>query len=175
MFERYRELAERALRDEAPTEADCRWILHNLESKTKSISLEIDRTGRSEVLEVRLPENWRSLADLSWRSTTWDMRRMATGGMGLVPLTGPERKQAGIEDGKMALRANHVGQYGHHARAKKAGLRKNDIVVSFDSRDDLHNENSVIEHALQSKKPGDVVEIIYIRNDQNRTTQIKLQ
>lgn len=157
------------------SEADIRWMLHNLNAAQETIALGISREGTRKVLQVVLPKNWRSRTDLSWRPTTWDMRRMATGGMTLVPLNPTERKQAGIADGKMALRADHVGQYGHHARAKKAGFRKNDIIVSFDGHDDLHNENSLIEHAVQQMKPGDTVKISYLRGNQKRSAEFKLQ
>lgn len=58
----------------------------------------------------------------------------------------------------MALRANHVRNYGHHARARKAGLRPQDVIVSFDGQDTLMTEGVLIEYAVNRKNPGDTVQ-----------------
>lgn len=157
------------------SEADFRWMLHNLAPEAPFFTLEIMRGAEAMTVEVALPTEWRKAMDLSWRPTSWDLRRMATGGMTLKPLADAQRKQAEVADGKMALRADHVGQYGHHARAKRAGLRKGDVIVGFDGRDDLPTENAVLEYAVRNKKPGDTVEIVYLRNGRRRTTRIDLQ
>ena len=157
------------------SEADIQWLLHNLPDGTKSIALGINRQNDHRVVHLDLPEGWRSGTDLSWRPTTWDLRRMATGGMTLIPLSDAQRRKAGIDEANMALRADHVGQYGHHARARKAGIRKNDVIVSFDGRQDLQTEGTLIEHAIQNRKPGDEIEIQYLRNGNLKTTTIKLQ
>ena len=157
------------------SEADFGWLLHNTESGARTLRVAIKRAGNDREIALKLPENWRQGTDLSWRPTSWDMRRMATGGMTLVPLNKRQRANSKIADGKMALRADHVGMYGNHARAKKAGLRKGDIIVSFDGRDDLMTENSLIEYAIQEKISGDQVEIRFQRNGKEASARIVLQ
>lgn len=157
------------------SEADLRWMLHNLAPRRQEVRLRIERNASVKDLTMALPATWRQAMDFSWRPTSWDIRRMATGGVILKPLPADVRARLAIADGKMALRADHVGQYGHHARAKKAGIRKQDIIVSFDGKDDLMTEAEVFRHALQVKQPGDPVEIVYLRNGKRTTTRIDLQ
>jgi len=157
------------------SEADLRWALHNISNDLRSLNLELLRGEEPTSVKIQLPPGWRNRMDLSWRTTTWDLRRMATGGMSLVAIDEARRKELGITSGKMALLAKHVGMYGDHARAKKAGLRKNDIVVSFDGRDDLLTETALIEHAMQKKFSGDKVDLVYVRNGKRRTASFDLQ
>ena len=103
------------------------------------------------------------------------MRRMATGGLILEPISDAKKRELGIAADNMALAATHVGQYGNHARAKRAGIRKGDILVSIDGRDDLLTENAVLEYALQSKSAGDRVQIEFVRGSQTHKTHINLQ
>ena len=49
---------------------------------------------------------WRRKDDISWRASTWELRRLALGGMLLKPDEG-------------GLRVEHVGQYAPHDRAKR--------------------------------------------------------
>jgi len=69
--------------------------------------------------------DWRAADDISWRASTWGLRRMALGGLTLEPLPEEERKIADVDAGDMALRVKNVGQYGLHAppamRAFKRG------------------------------------------------------
>ena len=113
------------------SEADFEWMLHNTPSTETSLAFQISRQDESRKIDVALPEGWRRYTDLSWRPTTWDLRRMTTGGISLEPVDGETRNELNIADGKMALIATHVGKYGDHARARKAGIRNNDIIVSF--------------------------------------------
>ncbi len=157
------------------SEADFQWMLHNLEPVNAKFELEVTRAGNPVVCSVSLPDVWRESTDLSWRPTRWDMRCMATGGMTLVPLTAQQRQQSGIPNEQMGLMANHVGMYGAHARARKAGLRKGDIITAFDQRSDLMTEGALLSYALRQKRSGDVVEIEYQRNGKTRTTKLRLQ
>lgn len=157
------------------SEADFGWRLHHVDDDARSVSVTITRNETTHELEFRLPASWRTATDLSWRPTSWELRRMATGGMTLIPLSDAERNAQDIQPGAMALRADHVGMYGNHARARKAGIRKGDIITSFDERQDLLTENALLAHALQRKRPGDSVTIEYLRNGERRTARIRLQ
>ena len=157
------------------SEADIQWLLHNLGSESQTVSLTLRRDGAERSVMMRLPEDWRALNDLSWRPTSWDMRRMATGGMTLVPLDGDARRALGLAEDQMALRSDHVGIYGHHARAKKAGIRKQDIILSYDNQKDLMTESALLRYALQEKRPGDFVQIEYQRGEKKHTTRLRLQ
>lgn len=157
------------------SEADFRWMLHNTESDVTSIDLEIDRNGTTKTVSLELPSGWKKQNDLTWRPTTWDLRRMSTGGISLEKIDDAQRSKLGVEDGKMALLAKRVGKYGDHARARRAGLRPNDIIIGFGGQDDLMTPNALIEFAIQQRKPGDRVKIEYLRNGEKKTATIRLQ
>ena len=99
---------------------------------------------------------------------------MALGGMRLEPLGEAERRRLGL-DGKMALLAQHVGQYNNHAVAKRAGVVKGDILIGFDGVADDLSEAGVIAHALQKRKAGDVVPVKMLRRGKEMTFKIRLQ
>ena len=157
------------------SEADFDWLLHHLPVDQTAIRLKVSRKGKIEEVGLKLSGDWRKKTDMSWRPTTWDLRRMVTGGLTLVPLNSEERQAMGLKSGQMALEATHVGMYGQHARARRAGMRKGDVIVSFDGKRTLITTNDLIEYALQTKKPGDPVEIVYLRGGKRRTANIRLQ
>ena len=75
----------------------------------------------------------------------------------------------------MALRVKHVGQYGAHATAKKAGFRKEDIIVAFDGRTDLLSDSALLHYGATHTKPGDRIEVAVLRNNNRRTLQLPMQ
>lgn len=159
---------------EISSEADVFWMLHNLQTDTE-LDLVVKRNGKPVEIQMTLPDGWRKQSDLAWRPTSWEFRRMATGGLTLKPIAAAKRERLSIGENSMALEATHVGKYGQHARARRAGIRKGDIVVSFDGKDNLLSETMINEYAVQQKKPGDRVEIEYLRNGKTKKATIKLQ
>lgn len=80
-----------------------------------------------------------------------------------------------ISDGQMALLVKHVGQFGEHAVAKKAGVKAGDIVVAYDGMSEPVTETQLIARAVQSHKPGDTVELVLLRDGKRQPVTIKLQ
>lgn len=154
--------------------ADLQWVLQHSGDR-KSVPVQVGRAGQAVSLEFPLPEGWRRLSDLSWRATTWDLRRMAFGGMVLEDLPEADRKALGIGPDELALRVKHVGQYGEHARAKRAGIQAGDVVVRYDELKANASETQLLAHALQKKSPGDQVEIELLREGMRKTVQVTLQ
>lgn len=154
--------------------ADLQWILHNAPSAAK-LDAKVRRDDRIFTTTFDLPEGWKRVGNLSWRPTSWDLRRMGAGGMRLDPLTASERSALGLDEKALGLRIKHVGLYGEHATAHKAGIQKDDILVGFDGRDRAMTESQVFAYALQEKKPGDTVEVVVLRDGQRKTFRIALQ
>jgi S1-C subfamily serine protease len=75
----------------------------------------------------------------------------------------------------MALRVQHVGEFGDHAVAKRAGFLQGDIIVAFDGRDDLLTESRVIAYAVQQKRPGNEVAVTVVRDGERKTLRLTLQ
>jgi serine protease Do len=154
--------------------ADAQWVLHQT-GHAGRIPVEVERNGKTVAATLELPAGWRRTSDISWRVTTWDLRRMAFGGMVLKDLSAEERRSVRLPVNKLALKIEHVGQYGDHARAKQAGLQKDDIVIGYDGRTDLLTETDLLAYAMQQKKPGDKVAIEVLRGGQRKTMTITLQ
>ena len=154
--------------------ADAQWVLQQTGDQGR-IPVEVDRGEKTVTLTLELPSGWRRASDISWRATTWDLRRMAFGGMVLEPLSDEERTAQSLPADKLALKIKHVGQYGEHARAKKAGLMKDDIVIGYDGRTDLLTETDLLAYAMQQKQPGDKVAIEVLRDGERKTMTVTLQ
>lgn len=155
--------------------ADVQWVLHQTDPDGGEIPLAIDRQGDSLRLSLRLAKGWRQAGDLSWRVTSWSLGRMVAGGMRLQALGSEQRKKLGIPDGSMALNATHVGQYGAHAAAKRAGLRKGDVLIEYDGRSDLMEEKDVVHYAINQRRPGEQVDIAVLRDGRKLQFQLPIQ
>ena len=142
--------------------ADVQWVLHQAPEPSR-ISAIIHRNGEKVTLELPLVKGWRRGSDIAWRTTSWDLRRMAAGGLKMRAMSADEIKDSGLAPDRMALLIEHVGQYGDHATAKRAGFLKDDIVISFDGKTESMRETEVFAHILRERPPGTRVELKVIR------------
>lgn len=154
--------------------ADVQWVLHQAQPPTR-LKAEVQRDGKTLKLELPLEPGWRRAADISWRPTTWDLRRMATGGLVLEDAQPKHRQDAGLPDNVLCLRVRHVGQYGAHAVAKKAGFQQGDLIVSFDGLTEPLSETDLMSHAVTKRSPGDKVPVVVIRNGKRIELTLPLQ
>jgi serine protease Do len=152
--------------------ADFQWVLQNA-SATGSLPAKVRRDGKTIDLTVTLRKGWRR-GDISWRTTTWELRRIGFGGMKLGSLDEEASSQAGLALDHMALRVIHVGEFGDHAVAKRAGFRKGDLIVSFDGKDHRTTESELLADTLQQKRRGDEVSVTVIRDGTRRTLSFEL-
>lgn len=139
------------------SEADASWALHRAPGEG-SLLLLVNREGKEKELRLQLPTDWRHKSDISQRSGTWQMRAMALGGMVLEELDAAGRATHNIPPAKMALRVGHVGKYGIHAVAHKAGFLSGDLIVAVDHDDRSLSESALIGRLLQKHRPGSSVE-----------------
>jgi serine protease Do len=154
--------------------ADVQWVLHQTLPDGGKVTARVKRGDAEKTVSLALEKGWRRKDDLSWRTSTWGLRRMATGGLVLESLSANERKKAELSDEGMALRVERVGQYGPHAAAKQAGFRQGDILVSFDGKE-LAREQDVIVHGLTNRKPGDKVKVELLRDGKKMTLTLPIQ
>jgi hypothetical protein len=155
--------------------ADVQWILHRTSAEGGKIALSIRRDGAIQNRELALPDGWRQAGDITWRVSSWGMRRMTTGGMVLETASDEVRARAQVPDGAMALIAKHVGQYGEHAAAKNAGFRVGDLVLEFDGRSDLLREADLFRHAVTQRKAGDRVPVTIWRDGAKKSMTLPMQ
>lgn len=151
--------------------ADVSWVLHGL-PRAARLAAGVRRDGRLQEMTLDLPEGWRARADGSRRVGTWGMRGMATGGMVLEDLPDAERRAKGLDLDATALRVKYLGEYGKHAAAKRAGFRKDDILLSLrsDSGDAAPggrvSEGGLIAWVLQRHAAGTSLRARVLRGNQ---------
>jgi S1-C subfamily serine protease len=148
--------------------ADIQWVLQQVPAEGGRVMAEVRRGGEplTSPLTLELPAGWRRLDDIAWRASSWELRRHGLGGLYLKALDADGRESLRVEDNTMALRAQHVGEFAPHDRAKRAGFRKGDVVVAFDGRKDFLRETDLLAYALELAKVGKQVEVDIVRDGQ---------
>lgn len=126
--------------------ADIQWVLHGVDPSGDEIPVMISRSGSPINTKLVFEKDWRRAGDLSWRVTTWGLRRIGAGGMILEPADG-------------GLRVKGAGKYGAHGLARRTGFREGDLITSFDGRTDMKTEQDLLTYVVTSKKPGDKVQV----------------
>jgi S1-C subfamily serine protease len=153
--------------------ADLQWVLHKAPASTH-LPVQIRRGSKTWNATLELREGWR-LGDISWRASTWDLRRMGLAGMRLDDLTDEQRRSANLPREGMALRVRHLGEFGEHAVAKRAGFQKGDVLVSFDGLSSRMSESQLLVYALQKKRSGDEVAVTVLRKGGKTALKFTLQ
>ena len=100
---------------------------------------------------------------------------MATGGMLLKDLPDAKRAELGIGQDQLALFAQHVGEYGEHAAAKKAGFKKEDVLVEVDGISTRMTESELIGHLLAKYQPGAKVKTKVLRGSEKMEMEFPIQ
>jgi hypothetical protein len=152
--------------------ADIQWVLHNAPSTAK-LPARVRREGTWIDLTMTFQDGWRR-GNISWRPTSWQLRQMGLGGMKLDELKDEDRRQAKLLPDRMALVIAHVGEHGEHAVAKRAGLQRGDIIVSFDGIDRRMTESQLLDYTLRQKHRGDRVAVTVLRDGMRKTVSYAL-
>ena len=154
--------------------ADVQWVLDNAPSEGE-LAVLIKRGNEFIPKSIELAQDWRRQTDISWRVTTWPLRRMGTGGLVFEPVTNTQRAESDLSNDTLALRVKYVGQYGVHAAAKRAGFRKGDIVTSFDGQNDNWTTSQLLAYIAQSTRPGTTIPVTVVRNGQRIQLKLPMQ
>ena len=150
--------------------ADVQWVLHHVPPERRlGDGSSSQRGSKTTEVKLELPKGWRQQDDIAWRASSWELRRMSLGGMYLKPLTPEQRAELKLPEHSMALKVQHVGQYSPHDLAKKAGVKADDILISYDGNTNLLRETDLFAYALNQVQPGGSVPIVVLR-DGNPTT-----
>jgi hypothetical protein len=154
--------------------ADVQWVLHNAASR-EALTAQVKRGSEKVDLTLPLPANWRRKSDISWRATSWDLRRMVTGGMVLKDSTTDARKALDLPDSALALRVDYLGQYGEHAAGKKAGFQKDDVIVKIDGKTERMTESDLFGYLAQNRMPGAKVPVTVLRKGSKADLELPMQ
>jgi serine protease Do len=147
--------------------ADIQWVLHQARDPDQ-LQAVVRRGSATQPVSVALPQGWREQCEISFRATTWDLRRMASGGILLEDLPDDQRRARGLSNGQLALRAKHVGQYGEHATAKNAGFVKEDLIIGVNDRKDRMTESQFLGYVLDQPK-GSKLQLRVLRGQREMT------
>lgn len=154
--------------------ADIQWALHQLQDET-SLPVTLLREGKVAKIDFPLPKGWKRTGDISWRVTSWDLARQAFGGMRLKDLEPQQRKDLGLHDDQLGLQVRHVGKYGDHAVAQKAGIQVGDVITSIAGIDANLNESNLLARLANETKRGQDVDVTLIRNGKTQRTKLRMQ
>jgi len=145
--------------------ADVSWALNGA-PESGSVAIRMQRSGTAKTVSLGLPVHWRRRSDISRRVGTWEMRAMSMGGLLLEDLSDAERILRGVGTKNLALWVKHVGEYGRHAAAKKAGFQKDDLLVEVDGTTNRISEGELLGQLLQTHRPGETVAVTVVRQGQ---------
>ena len=154
--------------------ADIQWVLDNVAPEGGRVPLRFSRQGKSQTANLELQDHWRREGDILWRVSTWGLRRMATGGMVLMPLDDQERAEAGLGKADPALLVYRAGKYGPHATARRKGFREGDIITEFDGRN-FQSEQELLAYVATHRKHGDEVNVRVRRGRRDIRLKLPIQ
>jgi serine protease Do len=155
--------------------ADLSWALHGFPEEG-TLPVAVKRAGESLYLSLDLPQGWRSRGPANAKRVSyWPMRAMAFGGMKLENLDEATRTARGIARDTLALQALHVGEYGKHAAAKKAGFRKGDLIVEVAGSTAPLSEIDLLAKNLREKKPGEKIPVVVLREGKRVALEMPVQ
>ena len=100
---------------------------------------------------------------------------MVTGGMVLQDLSDEKRQQSHLTPEQLALAVTYLGEYGLHGAAKKAGFKKDDLIVEIDGETKRMGESEMIGHLLQKHGAGDRVNATVVRAEQRMNLELHIQ
>jgi hypothetical protein len=154
--------------------ADVSWVLHRA-PEAGTLAALVTRGSEQTRVTLTLPPGWRTKSDISRRVGTWPMRAMVLGGLVLTDLSDAERAARGLSQDQLALRVQHVGQYGEHAAAKNAGFQADDLVVACDAWTTRLTESELIGRLLRARRPGEKIDVTVLRNGQRVELTLPMQ
>jgi hypothetical protein len=154
--------------------ADVSWVLHRA-PESGVLDATVLRGGKEKEIKVNLPADWRMNSDIARRVGTWEMRAMVLGGLFVEDLSDEKRAERKLPKDSMALFAKHAGEYGIHAAAKKAGFRKDDVLVALDGIEKRTSESELIGHLMKQHVAGDKVKAAVLRGDQRLEFDLPIQ
>ena len=158
--------------------ADVQWVLHRAPENT-TLPATVDRHGKEINLTLTLNPGWRKGSNISWRTTTGELRLVALGGMVLQDLSDTERQRKGIGKTEMALNVKTVSRRSRRSssetNAQKAGIRRGDIVVGYGDRTDRLTESGIIAYVLQDKPQAQTLPVKLLRNGERVEVELSLE
>ena len=154
--------------------ADIQWVLHHADDEDH-LRVRAARSGVSRDATVTLPAGWRKNTNIAWRVSSWDVRRMGTGGLILRPLSAERRVASSMTQDALALVVEGIGQWPPHDYGKKAGFQKEDIIVAFDGQTHAMTRSQLLAYTMQETTAGDVIPVTVLRDGARVDLELQTQ
>lgn len=154
--------------------ADVQWVLQSVSPDGGEVLADVRRAEEDVRLTLKFEQGWRQKEDIAWRSSTWELRKVALGGMFLGEVSDEDRQKWKLPPASLALVVKHVGLYSPHDIAHRAGVRKGDILIGLNSRTDLLRETDLIAYVLQNFKAGQQLDLTFLRDGKQQSLKITL-
>ena len=142
------------------TFADATRVLE-LAPKTGELSIDLERSGRTESIMVSLPNGWRANEDPSWRSSTGSVGPLS--GIWGVRANDQQRKQLGLSADTLAMRVTYIWA----PWAKASGIKHGDYIVSVDGYDADMTIRQFQAYLHLNKRWGDRISVM-VRRDKKK-------
>jgi hypothetical protein len=161
------------------SEADVQWALHQAPPGDVTVPVVSLRGGETKRATLRLAKGWKtpSDAEFSWRASMWSLRPMP--GFGGRTLKEEDLRTAGLEPGTFALRVDYLVDWGEDAAtgqsARKAGLKKGDLILSVDGKKDFHSELHFQSWFRFTRKAGSLARLEILRPGGSATPRERIR
>lgn len=160
------------------TATDVQWALHHAEPTATEVVVRYVRDGAESEGVLTLADGWRvgSPLDFSWRPFKWHLVPQV--GFGGPLVSDAERRRLGLAADAFAMRVNYIVTWGEFSRygneATRAGLRKDDVVVSAGGRTDFASIEELHAWWTLTREPGETVEVVVLRGGERRVLEVNV-
>ena len=156
--------------------ADVQWVLHRA-GDTGKLDITVRRGRRKHQTELELPHGWRRKGDISWRPIVWMLRDEALG-FHMEPMTDREKERHHVDVRHTVYYINRIAPPWYkqaNQAARKAGLRKGDILIAIDDRPPPATMSRFLAWIAQETRPGQEIRVTVLRNGRKLTIAYPLK
>jgi membrane-associated protease RseP (regulator of RpoE activity) len=156
--------------------ADVEWVLHQA-AEPSTLKAEVEREGRKEPLDLPLAAGWRRGGDfVETLSLGWTARHLIAG-MRCREVVPDEKLRLGLSANALALSVREITSHEVEHRssaAEKVGLQRGDVIIEVDGLKTAMTEIQFLAYLIQKKKPGQKVDLTYLREGKAKAVQLEL-
>lgn len=159
------------------TGTDIQAVLHAAAPGAGSLDARLVRDGVERTVALALPAGWKrgTPAEFAWRASKWGLSPKP--GFGCRPLTAEEKQGLGLDPARHAGRVTYIVDWGEEAdtgrSARKAGLRKDDILLDVDGETFLGEDHFQSWFRL-TRKPGGHAALRLLRDGKELTLRLPI-
>jgi membrane-associated protease RseP (regulator of RpoE activity) len=156
--------------------ADVQWVLHQA-PEPGQVKAQVKRGEVRVELTLPLAAGWRRGSDFANTQSLGWISRMYLAGFKSDALPAASKKHLGLDENALALRIDQITQdfvKHRNTSAAKIGLRKGDVIVEVDGSSAPMSEAEFLAYLAQKKKPGQNVELTYLRDGKRTKVTLDL-